>query len=149
MTNKATSNKSINGGAKMESTIYTGLVEDRIAELMSKRNDIMNNKFGWKDSTCKTQLFQVQYTIKTLRMIKELMDVKGDASKLSEDAMKHFNALVEPNVTRTKVTVVVGDSMIDLIMNKYKDVKDVAAKVMKAAGDAGLHLDNATGKFVK
>jgi len=146
---KTSTNKSINGGAKMESTIYTDLVADRIADLMVRKQAIINNKFGWKDSTCKTQLFQTQYAIKTLKLLKELMEKKGDASKLSEDGMKHFNALVEPGSGRAKVIVAKGDNMLDLIMNKYKDVKDVAAKIMKAAEEAGLHLDNASGKFIK
>lgn len=129
-------------------TTFKTLVDEKINELKSiiattkTNDDITKNTRG-------TKLYKLGRDRRILCLVKSLLS-QCDESKLTEDDKNTLTLLTTLETERTvyKVEVQEGDSIMDLLQ-KYQDVKDIAAKIQKACERNGLKQDYATGTIVK
>lgn len=135
----------------MKKNAATKLIDEKIIELKSTIASLKTNDAISK-ATRGTQLYARGRERRVLYLINELIAQCSDEIKLSEDAMNTFvliTTLASERAPRQSVIVNEGDSAFDLAFNKYKDVKNINEKMLKAADAAGLKLDTKTGKFVR
>lgn len=114
----------------------------RYEETMDALSKGLPVKNGLSENTYRTQKFQRQTAIHNMLVLKAIAEQAGDEITLTGDIEKWFSSMVTLTSTRkaTKITVNKGDKLMDLLQ-KYKDLKDVYAKIMKAASEAGLSLN--------
>lgn len=126
----------------------------KIQESVSALNALMESDVS--ENTKRTQKYQRTRDIRTLHIIKSLlekMDKNMDMRDVLDgpDTLPWFESLVTlASERKAKYVVEVreGDKVIEL-MEKYRDVKDIYKKMMKAAEDAGLRADFNKGIFVR
>lgn len=125
----------------MNKTTILSLINDKANEMTSNLKALLDNP-ELSENTKRTQKFQRQTTIHNLLVLRAVVEQAGDEINFPGDTEKWFNSMVTLTETRkaTKVVVGKGDKLVDLL-HKYKDVKDVYAKIMKAATEAGLSLN--------
>lgn len=105
-------------------------------------------------NTRRTKTHNLRREIKRLDVIIGLLSIVKEESltglmNKDKNFKESFLSILNPGTGGTKITVEAGDSFMDLVFNKYKDAKDVVARINKAAGKAGLVLDSKTNTFVK
>lgn len=105
-----------------------------------------------KESTVSTMRHHLKRDQRMVALITEMAAALKEAGvkelKLSEAASLGFTQLCYPEKGGSKVVVEEGDNLLD-IMQKYSEVKDLLAKVTKAAEKIGCKPDFAAGKIVK
>lgn len=114
------------------------LLTAKIEELQSSLDELLKNP-GVSDNTKRTQKFQRTKEIRTLIMMRALIDGSGFSAEME----KWFTSLVTLTSTRKEAQLIEvnkGDKLVDLL-NKYQDKKDVYTKLMKAAESKGLKLN--------
>lgn len=114
------------------------LLSRKIEELVSSLDALMKNP-SVSDNTKRTQKFQRTKEIRTLIMMRALIDESG----FSADMEKWFLSLVTLTSERKEtqqVEVNKGDMLVDLL-NKYADKTNVYNKLIKAAELKGLKLN--------
>lgn len=134
----------------MKKIAATKLVNEKIVELKSTIASLKTNDTLSK-ATRGTQLYARGKERRVLHLINSLIEQCGDELKLSEDDMNTFvliTTLASERAKPTQVEVREGDTAFALAFGKYKDVKNINEKLMKAADRAGLKL-NDKGVFVK
>ena len=122
------------------------LLEDRIKELKTKKSELLAESCKLTKNTTQTQRYQLSRQISSLSIIQELLIANPEA-KLSKQSNEALINLIEPHTVGTSIEVIEGDDLIELLTEKYADVKDNYNKAMKAAEKAELILDAKTGKF--
>lgn len=117
------------------------LVDAKASEMAAALEDLLNDE-TLSPNTKRTQKFQRQTALHNLLVLKAIAKQAGDEITLTGDIEKWFSSMVTLTSTRKapKITVNKGDKLMDLLQ-KYKDLKDVYAKIMKAASEAGLSLN--------
>lgn len=136
-------------------TILEG-VEERNEEIRLALISLTNGKTAegktLKENTVSTMRHHMKRDQRMLTLIKELataLDENGIKDvKLSEASLQGFNQVCFPEKGGSKVVVEEGDNLLD-IMQKYSEVKDLLAKVTKAAEKIGCKPDFAAGKIIK
>lgn len=124
-------------------------VEAKISEMEFNLDQLLNSDVS--ENTKRTQKFQRTKDIHAMFILNAVLHQASDEIGLSEEAQKWFTSMVTLTSERkAKYTVEVheGDKVMEL-MEKYKEVKDVYHKMMKAADEAGLKADFANGVFVR
>lgn len=125
-------------------SILINLVEDRIAEekqtILMYRNSTTHSK-----NTCNTQQSEHGRKLKAFKVLHAIMkQIPGEEIKLSSEELSWFEAWVEGS-TKMSIDVHVGDSLMDLMFNKYRDVKNISDKIQKVCEKKGLKVNTATG----
>lgn len=124
-------------------------VEAKISEMEFNLDQLLNSDVS--ENTKRTQKFQRTKDIHAMIVLNAVLHQASDEIGLGEEAQKWFTSMVTLTSERkAKYTVEVheGDKVMEL-MEKYKEVKDVYHKMMKAADEAGLKADFANGVFVR
>ena len=135
-------------------------LKNKIFEMDYNLNELLKSDVS--ENTKRTQKFQRTKEIHTMLIIKALLvrlqecngyDTLGPKGPdaLSPEVFKWFESLVTLTSERKSKYVIEvheNDRVMD-IMEKYKDVKDVYKKIMKAAEDNGLKADFGKGIFIK
>ena len=126
------------------------LVDAKRKEMEALLDELLKSDVS--ENTKRTQKFQRTKAIHDMVIISTILEqAKSDEITFSPEAQKWFDSMVTLTSERkAKFTVEVheGDNVMEL-MEKYKDVKDVYHKMMKAAEEAGLKANFAKGIFVK
>lgn len=103
-------------------------------------------------NTCKTQIQAKRTQLKTLLVIKALMEhlensddasLEGNMPTELLDFLESYTALVDEHKSAT-IVVNKGDKILDLVQ-KYGMVKDVMVKIAKAAEKIGCTVNYQTG----
>lgn len=126
----------------MNKSTILSLIDIKIAEMESNLAALLANP-EISENTKRTQKFQRTTTIRQLSVTRAFVEmIESDDITLKGDLEKWFTSMITLTETRKGpvVKVAKGDTLIGLI-NKYKDVKDVYAKIMKAAEASGLTLN--------
>ena len=125
-------------------------VEMKMSEMESLLDELLKSDVS--ENTKRTQKFQRTKAIHDMAVLNTILhQCVGDEVGFTEEEQKWWNSMVTLTSERkAKFTVEVheGDNVMEL-MERYKDVKDVYHKMMKAAEEAGLKADFAKGIFVK
>ena len=125
-------------------------VEMKMSEMESLLEELLKSDVS--ENTKRTQKFQRTKAIHEMAVLNTILhQCVGDEIGFTAEAQKWFDSMVTLTSERkAKFTVEVheGDNVMEL-MEKYKDVKDVYHKMMKAAEEAGLKANFAKGIFVK
>ena len=125
-------------------------VEMKMSEMESLLDELLKSDVS--ENTKRTQKFQRTKAIHEMAVLNTILhQCVGDEVGFTEEEQKWWNSMVTLTCERkTKFTVEVheGDNVLDLL-EKFKDVKDVYHKMMKAAEEAGLKANFAKGIFVK
>ena len=126
------------------------LVDAKRKEMEALLDELLKSDVS--ENTKRTQKFQRTKAIHDMVIISTILEqTKSDEITFSSEAQKWFDSMVTLTSERkAKFTVEVheGDNVMEL-MEKYKDVKDVYHKMMRAAEEAGLKANFAKGIFVK
>lgn len=127
--------------AKMEVASMEAQVATKIAEMVSALDTLLKNP-NVSENTKKTQKFQRTTQIHNLKVLHAVLSQHKEPIDFSMDEEKWFKSMVTPSEERrtTKIEVHKGDSVVDLAFNKYKDVKDIVAKIQAACDKAGLKI---------
>lgn len=125
-------------------------VEMKMSEMESLLDELLKSDVS--ENTKRTQKFQRTKAIHEMAVLNTILhQCVGDEVGFTEEEQKWWTSMVTLTCERkAKFTVEVheGDNVMEL-MEKYKDVKDVYHKMMKAAEEAGLKANFAKGIFVK
>lgn len=125
-------------------------VEMKMSEMESLLDELLKSDVS--ENTKRTQKFQRTKAIHEMAVLNTILhQCVGDEVGFTEEEQKWWTSMVTLTSERkAKFTVEVheGDNVMEL-MEKYKDVKDVYHKMMKAAEEAGLKANFAKGIFVK
>ena len=134
----------------MKTVEMINAVEMKINEMESNLDQLLKSDVS--ENTKRTQKFQRIKAIHDMAVLNTILhQCVGDEVGFTEEEQKWFTSMVTLTSERkAKYTVEVheGDNVMELI-EKYKDVKDVYHKMMKAAEEAGLKADFANGVFVR
>lgn len=134
----------------MKTVEMVKLVDAKRKEMEALLDELLKSDVS--ENTKRTQKFQRTKAIHDMVIISTILEqAKSDEITFSSEAQKWFDSMVTLTSERkAKFTVEVheGDNVMEL-MEKYKDVKDVYHKMMKAAEEAGLKANFAKGVFVK
>lgn len=131
-------------------------VKERSDELHKALVLLSNNKGTDGKTLAKNTVSTTRHHLKrdqrALALIADLATALHSANvdevKLSEAALQGLNQMCYPEAGGSRVSVKEGDSILAL-MQEYTDVKDLKAKLEKAATKLGLSLNFKTGKVVK
>lgn len=134
--------------------LVSGL-EDRNEEIRVALIALTNGKTvegkALKESTVSTMRHNIRRDQRMIALVldlaKALTEEGVEKVKLSEAALQGFNQMAFPEKGGSKVVVEEGDSILEL-MQKYGEVKDLKAKLDKAAEKIGCVLDFKAGKVV-
>ena len=130
--------------------VMAEMVATKVAEMESRLADLLADP-SLSDNTKKTQKFQRQTQIHNMKVLETILNqCSSDDFTFSEEEDKWFVSMTTLTAVREAKTAVVlnaGDSLAT-VLQKYKEVKDIYNKVMKAAEKNGLVIDN-TGTFVR
>ena len=125
-------------------------VEMKINEMESNLDQLLKSDVS--ENTKRTQKFQRTKDIRTLCILNTVLhQCVGDEVGFTETEQKWFNSLVTLTSERKAKYVIEvheGDKVMEL-MEKYKEVKDIYHKMMKAADEAGLKPNFTEGVFVR
>lgn len=125
-------------------------VEMKISEMELALNELLKSDVS--ENTKRTQKFQRNKAIHDMRVLNTILhQYAGDEVGFTTEEQKWFDSMVTLTSERKAkyiIEVHEGDNVMEL-MEKYKEVKDVYHKMMKAADEAGLKADFAKGIFVK
>lgn len=124
-------------------------VEAKISEMEFNLDQLLNSDVS--ENTKRTQKFQRTKDIHAMIVLNAVLHQASDEIGLGEEAQKWFTSMVTLTSERKAKYVIEvheGDKVMEL-MEKYKEVKDVYHKMMKAADEAGLKADFANGVFVR
>lgn len=125
-------------------------VEMKMSEMELLLDELL--KSDASENTKRTQKFQRTKAIHDMAVLNTILhQCVGDEVGFTEEEQKWWDSMVTLTSTRkAKYTIEVheGDKVMEL-MEKYKEVKDVYHKMMKAADEAGLKADFANGVFVR
>lgn len=128
-------------------------VNDKITEIDRGIESLMRSDVS--ESTKRTQKYQKSKQMHDLIVVRELIDAlyyaqgeEWDVGDLTNKYIESMVTLTEERKAKYTIEVYEGANVMEL-MEKYKDVKDVYHKMMKAAEEAGLKADFAKGIFVK
>lgn len=126
------------------------LVDTKVSEMESLLKELLGSDVS--ENTKRTQKFQKQTAIRTMLVLKAVLEAEPDSKvKLTDEQDKWFESMVTLTSTRrAKYTIEVheGDKIGEL-MDAHKDMRDIYKKMMKAADEASLKADFAKGVFVK
>lgn len=137
-------------------TEITDGIKERSAELSRAMIMVMDGKSADGKTLMKNTISTTRHHIKrdqrVLALIADLTkviaDLKIEKVTLSDTALEGLNQMCYPDKGGSKVSVKEGDSILAL-MQEYGEVKDLKAKLDKAAENAGLVLNFKTGKVEK
>lgn len=125
-------------------------VEMKMSEMELLLDELLKSDVS--ENTKRTQKFQRTKAIHDMAVLNTILhQCVGDEVGFTEEEQKWWDSMVTLTSTRkAKYTIEVheGDKVMEL-MEKYKEVKDVYHKMMKAADEAGLKADFANGVFVR
>lgn len=115
---------------------WDALFESKIDEL---KGTVAVLKVGGKSKA--TQLYQRRRELKTLRLIRTLLDAAGDEVLTKED-VDHLVSLTTLTEERafTKFEIQAGDSVMD-IMERYPKKRDLLKAVNEYCAQHGLRLN--------
>lgn len=127
-------------------------LESKTSELMGIIEDLSNNT-KLSANTVRTQTFQKKHELHNLFIMLELCK-ELDRNKVEEirwanalnDWFTSTTTLTAERKAKYTLTVHEGDDVMT-ILNNNKEMKDVWGRLMKAAKEAGLHIED--GKLVK
>lgn len=135
----------------------------RIAELNKKADELetenkaaatkaKEQKVKYEPVHAPSIIYKLRRDVDALRV----MQYAGIEAKLASEkdpkVKEQMTTLIErftDPATPITVEVKEGDSVTDLLFNKYKDVRDIANKLDAACAKAGLKVDAAKNKIVK
>jgi len=127
---------------------WVELLDNRSKTLTAKRIAMKADGCTLSKATKQTQTFALTKELKRISVIRELILNTTETYEPSKEISEFLVSITEPKSgTGVSVEVNKGDKFLDLIMNKYPDVKDAAAKIMKTAAKANLTMDPVTGVF--
>ena len=127
---------------------WVDLIDERSKLLSDKRKAMRADDCNLSKNTKQTQTFALTKELKRLSVIKELLNNTTEKYEFSKEVAEFISSIVEPKgVSGTHVEVNAGDNFMNLVVSKYPDIKDAAAKIMKAAEKAGLVLNQKTGIY--
>lgn len=125
-------------------------VEMKISEMELALDELLKSDVS--ENTKRTQKFQRNKAIHDMCILNTILhQCVGDEVGFTTEEQKWFDSMVTLTSERKAkyiIEVHEGDKVMEL-MEKYKEVKDVYHKMMKAADEAGLKANFAEGIFVK
>lgn len=125
-------------------------VEMKISEMELALDELLKSDVS--ENTKRTQKFQRNKAIHDMCVLNTILhQCVGDEVGFTTEEQKWFDSMVTLTSERKAkyiIEVHEGDKVMEL-MEKYKEVKDVYHKMMKAADEAGLKANFAKGIFVK
>lgn len=125
-------------------------VEMKISEMELALDELLKSDVS--ENTKRTQKFQRNKAIHDMCVLNTILhQCVGDEVGFTTEEQKWFTSMVTLTSERKAkyiIEVHEGDKVMEL-MEKYKEVKDVYHKMMKAADEAGLKANFAKGIFVK
>lgn len=121
------------------------LVDTKVSEMMDSLDELLASNVT--ESTKRTQKFQRSTSIHNMCVLKTILEQSSNEEfSLSSDLDKWFKSMVTLTSERKAKVVTVevheGDNVMQLAFGKYKDVRDVVAKINKAVDKAGLKIVN-------
>lgn len=126
------------------------MVELKMSEMELLLDELLKSDVS--ENTKRTQKFQRTKAIHDMAVLNTILrQCVGDEVGFTAEEQKWFDSMVTLTSERKAKYVIEvheGDKVMEL-MEKYKEVKDVYHKMMKAADEAGLKADFANGVFVR
>lgn len=122
------------------------LITDKLNELRDKLKYLKSDNCELSKNTKSTQIFQRNRELKTLNLIKAL--INNNVTEKEKDTLVSLVTLTGERQLNT-VDFDEGDLLMD-ILNKYQDVKRISDKIEKVCEKKGLKIDySKNGLIVK
>lgn len=122
------------------------LITDKLNELRDKLKYLKSDNCELSKNTKSTQIFQRNRELKTLNLIKAL--INNNVTEKEKDTLVSLVTLTGERQLNT-VDFNEGDLLMD-ILNKYQDVKRISDKIEKVCEKKGLKIDySQNGLIVK
>ena len=121
------------------------LVDTKVSEMMDSLDELLLSSVS--ESTRRAQKSQRLTSIHNMCVLKTILEQSSNEEfSLNGDLDKWFKSMVtltsEKKAKIGTVEVHEGDNIMQLAFDKYKDVKDVVAKINRAVDKAGLKIVN-------
>jgi len=138
-------------------------IKERIAAITAKADELEAANKAARDNAKKANvkyepvnapsvIYKLRRDVDALElMIYSGLEAKiaGEKDAATKTAMEERLARFTDPSSATVIEVKEGDSVTDLLFNRYKDTKDIASKLEAACEKAGFKIDHAKNKIVK
>lgn len=129
------------GGITMKKVDIIDQVATKVAEMEELLDELLNNK-ELSDNTKRTQKFQRQTAIHTLKVLMAIANANSEDVKFTMDQEKWYKSMVtltQERKAQTTLDIVLGDNIMQVMQKNPKATMD---KIEKALQKKGWKLDN-------